>query len=66
MFRIYELFEGKFRDISPAQGYQTEAAALAAARAGYRDHLVIVIGDSKLVGAIYGDQECAGTISFDW
>lgn len=66
MFRIYELVNGKFRDISPAGGYPTEAAAIAAARTGYREHLIIVIGGGNLIGAIYGCQESVGTPTSDW
>jgi hypothetical protein len=66
MFRIYEFVNGRFWDMSPADGYHTEAAALAAARAGYREHLLIVVADSRLVGAIYGSEEATGMATFDW
>jgi hypothetical protein len=66
MFRVYEFLNGKFHDISPADGCLTEAAAFAAARTGYREHLVILVSDSKLIAAIYGFEESTGTATFGW
>ena len=65
MLRIYELLDGKFRDISPVQGYQTEAAAFAAARGGYREHLLIIVRDSYLIGALYAGKESTGSATFE-
>ena len=62
MFRVYELNGNDIDDKSPAAGYHSEAAALAAATAYYCGRAIVVIR-GEVVWAIPGikqDQELDG------